>query len=318
MKILKILKRIKKIPWINKIRHRVELIVLRLFMLLIWSGNPGGLDQGAQICGWFAFKVLGVRKKVVLDNLRKSFPEKNEKEIKKIALGSYINLTKTVIDYTRFPVLNKRKIPDMFIMEGKEHLDWVLENGKGAVMVAGHFGSWELMGAALAQMGYSISYLVGEQHNKYVDDIMNEYREMMGINIIHMGVAVRGVIRTLRNNGMVALLADQNARKEGIFVDFFGRKASAHQGPAVFALKTKAPIIFGSTTFLANGGYKIKIELLTFDHVTKLTEENIRKVTQAHLNLLEKSIRQNPDHWFWMHRRWKTRPPEERKKTQNR
>jgi len=282
-------------------------------MLLIWSGNPGGLQRGAEICGWIAYTIFGTRKKVVLDNLRKSFPEKNDKEIKKIALNTYITFTKTVIDYIRFPVLDKRKIPDMFIIEGKKNLDWVLENGKGAVMVAGHFGSWELMGAALAQIGYPISYLVGEQHNKYVDDIMNEYRKMMGIHIIHMGVAVRGVIRTLRNNGLVALLADQNAGKDGIFIDFLGRKASAHQGPAVFALKTGAPIIFGSTVFLPNGKYKLTIELLTFNNLNKLTEENIRKVTQEHNNLLEKAIRKNPDHWFWMHKRWKTRPTEEKK-----
>jgi len=310
---LKFIKRMKKIPWIRKIQYRIELMFMRLFMLLIWSGNPGGLQRGAEICGWFAFKILKVRKKVVLENLRKSFPEKNEQEIAQIAKNTYINFTKTVIDYIRFPVLDKRKIPDMIKIEGKEHLDWVRENGKGAVMVAGHFGSWELMGAALALMGNPISYLVGKQHNKYIDDIMNEYRKMMGIHIIHMGIAVRGVIRTLRNNGMVALLADQNAGKEGIFIDFLGRKASAHQGPAVFAIKTGAPIIYASTTFLPKGGYKIKIELLTFENITTLTNENIRKVTQAHLNLLEKSIRKNPDHWFWMHRRWKTRPPEERK-----
>ncbi len=282
-------------------------------MLLIWSGNPGGLQRGAEICGWIAYKIFGTRKKVVLDNLRKSFPEKSEQEIREIALNTYVNFTKTVIDYIRFPILNKRKILDLFIIEGKENLDWIIENGKGAVMVAGHFGSWELMGAALAQMGYPISYLVGEQHNKYVDDIMNEYRKMMGIHIIHMGVAVRGVIRTLRNNGMVALLADQNAGKDGIFIDFLGRKASAHQGPAVFAIKTGAPIIFGSTTFLPNGKYKFTIKLLTFNHLNKLSEENIRKVTQAHNNLLEKAIRKNPDHWFWMHKRWKTRPSEEKK-----
>lgn len=311
---MKILKRIKKISWVKKTQHRIELIILRLFMLLIWSGNPGGLQRGAETAGWFAFKVLGVRKKIVLDNLRKSFPEKDEQEITYIAYRTYVNFTKTVIDYIRFPILTKAQILQMCTIEGKQHLDWVQKNGKGAVIVAGHFGSWELMGAALSHMGYPISYLVGEQHNKRVDDIMNEYREMMGIHIIHMGVAVRGVIRTLRNNGMVALLADQNAGKEGIFVDFLGRKASAHQGPAVFALKTGAPIIYGSTTYQPGGKYKLNIELLTFENLKKLSDENIRTVTQAHLNLLEKSIRQNPDHWFWMHRRWKTRPPEERKK----
>lgn len=311
---MKVLKRIKKIPWVKKIRHQVELIFLKLFMLLIWSGNSGGLIKGADFFGWLIFKVFRVRKRVVLENLRMAFPDKDEKELSEIAVRSYQNFAKMVIDFMRFPVMDKKSFPELYTFEGKKCFDWIRENGKGGVMVAGHFGSWELMGAALAQLGYPINFLVGEQHNKYVDDIMNANRELMDIKIIHMGVAVRGVIRALRNNEMVALLADQNAGRDGIFVNFFGRKASAHRGPAVFALKTRAPILFGSSIRLPNGKHKLIAELLTFDHLKGLTEENIREVTQAHISLLENAIRKYPDHWFWMHRRWKYRPPEERKK----
>jgi KDO2-lipid IV(A) lauroyltransferase len=109
------------------------------------------------------------------------------------------------------------------------------------------------------------------------------------------------------------MLADQDAGTDGVFVDFLGRKASNHQGPAVFALRTGAPIIFGSAIRQPDGRHRVVAELLRFDELTEVTPENIRIVTQAYANLLEKMVRQYPDHWFWMHRRWKTRPAENQK-----
>ena len=139
--------------------------------------------------------------------------------------------------------------------------------------------------------------------------MMNDNRRMMGIKIIHMGMAVRGVIKTLRQNGFVALLADQDAHKTGVFVDFLGRPSSTHQGPAIFAIKTGAPILFGSAIRLSKGRMRIEFELLRFDHLKDITPSNIKTVTQAHASVLEKYVRRYPNHWFWMHRRWKTRSP---------
>jgi KDO2-lipid IV(A) lauroyltransferase len=89
-----------------------------------------------------------------------------------------------------------------------------------------------------------------------------------------------------------------------------GRKASNHQGPAVFALRTGAPIIFGSAIRQPDGRHRMVAQLLRFDELTEVTPENIRIVTQGYTNLLEKMVRQYPDHWFWMHKRWKTPPPQ--------
>ena len=296
----------------KKIRYRIEFLFVRIELLLIWSASHSAALKGAEVLGWFVFSVLRVRRKVVLDNLRQAFPDKSPGELLSIAKVSYQNFAKMVVDYMRFPVMDRGTILSLCKLEkgGKEKLEWLIHNGKGAMMVAGHFGSWELMGAALAQMGYTISFLVGEQHNKFVDQMMNDYRRLKGIQIIHMGMAVRGVIRTLRNNGFVALLADQDAHKEGVFIDFLGRQSSTHQGPAVFALKIGSPVVFGSAVRLPKGKMRIEIELLRFDRLKGITPENVKIVTQAHAAVLEKMIRKYPDHWFWMHRRWKTKPPQ--------
>lgn len=293
--------------WKN-LRHYVEYLFVRGMVIVIWMASLKATLIFADILGWFAFSVLRVRRKVAEDNVRRAFPEKSREEILAIARRSYQNFAKMVFEYIRFPLLKREDVLSLCTIEGEEHLTQALKRGKGGMMVAGHFGNWELMGAYLSQKGYPISFLVGEQHNSRVDDMMNDHRRCMGIGIIHMGVAVRGVIKALRDNRFVALLSDQDARDMGVFVDFFGRKASTHQGPAVFALKTGAPILFGSIIRLPGGRHRIVAEALHFDHLEGVTPENIQEVTQAHTALLERAIRAHPDHWFWMHKRWKTRP----------
>ena len=299
---------------LKKTRHHIEYFSLLGLVLLVWMLSLRGILLLGDLLGWFAFSILGVRRKVVLDNLSHAFPEKSRGELLAIARRSYQNFAKMTLEYMRFPRMSGQDVLSLCRLEGRENLDFALKKGKGAVLVGGHFGNWELMGAFFVQLGYPVSFLVGEQHNKLVDNMMNENRILMGIRIIHMGMAVRGVLKALRNNGFVALLSDQDAGPDGVFVDFFGRPASTPQGPAVFVLKTGAPIIFGSAIRLPRGKHRIICKLLTFEHLHGVTPENIQKVTQSYTNLLEEAVRLYPDHWFWMHRRWKSRPPREMEK----
>jgi KDO2-lipid IV(A) lauroyltransferase len=205
-----------------------------------------------------------------------------------------------------FPVLKNDKLDGLVEFEGLENIDRALSEKKGAVMIAGHFGSWELMGAATRQKGYPIDFLVGEQHNLLVDDMMNEYRQLMGIGIIKMGVATRGVIKALRNNRFVAMLSDQDAGRDGTMVSFFGYPASTPKGPAAFALKTDAQIIMGFIIRQDNKKQRIIFEKPIHIQKSEDKEEDIKNLTQAYTSLLEDYIRKYPDHWFWPHRRWKS------------
>ncbi len=293
----------------KKRQHRIELFFVRSLQLILWSVPINTALAIADVVGWFIFSIVRIRRKVVLKNLQRAFPSKTYRERVKIAKKTYQNFTKMAFEYMRFPIIKKDELFSLCRLKGGEHIEWALKNGKGSVLVAGHFGNWELMGGYLSMSGYPISFLVGKQHNGFIDELMNKYRRLMGVDIIPMGYAVRGVIRALRNNKFVALLSDQDARRNGVFVDFFGIKASTPQGPAVFALKTGAPIIFGSAIRVKGARHLFKLQLLRFDHLDGITPENIQEVTQAYTSLLEQHIREHPDHWFWMHKRWKTRFP---------
>jgi Kdo2-lipid IVA lauroyltransferase/acyltransferase len=290
----------------KKIQHRLEFwLVLSLgFVLRLYPYRVSLFF--ANIIGDILFLLGRKRRKITLENLKRSFPDKDKKELKQIAKRAYRNIAKSLTEYMLFPKLDKGRILRLVEFEGLEVFDSALQEGKGAVLVTGHFGSWELMGAATSQKGYPIDFLVGEQHNRLVDNLMNEHRMMMGIGIIKMGAAAKGVIKALKENRFVAMLSDQDAGKDGTIVDFLGFPASTPKGPAAFSLKTNAPMIMGF--IIRTNGKRQKIILESVEPIEKTSnkEEDIKRLTQAYTSVLEKYIRMHPDHWYWLHRRWKS------------
>ena len=123
-----------------------------------------------------------------------------------------------------------------------------------------------------------------------------------------MGMSVREIIRTLQQGGIIALVADQTAPKESVSVEFFGRQVPTFEGPAVFCLKTGAPIVLGCTVRQNDGNYTMHLEHVPSDDLVHYSEENVRELTQRQVRLTEEIIQQHPEQWMWMHKRWKHVP----------
>jgi KDO2-lipid IV(A) lauroyltransferase len=279
-------------------------------MLILWSVPLPLVYRVADCLGWFTFHVLRIRRDVSLENLARAFPEKPEGERRKIAQRAYRNVAKMACEFVRFPVMKKEDVLSQCRYVGWEMLEAARRMNRGAILVSGHFGNWELLGASIAQMGYPVAFVVKPQHNRLVDEMINRNRNSMGARVIPLGLGIRGVLKALKQKQFVALLADQDAGPLGKFVDFLGRPSSTHQGVAAFVLKTGAPLVFGVSVREPRGVHRIHVHMLTFDHLNGITDENIQEVTQAHASLLESYIRKYPDHWFWMHKRWKTQQPQ--------
>lgn len=267
--------------------------------VVLWKGKMIGL---------FFYYLVPIRKSVTLKNISTTFPKKSEKEVKRIAKNTYIQFGKNITEFMRLPKLNKKECFNRVTFFNQHLFQEAHEAGKGAVLLSGHFGNWEMMGAAISYLGYPMAGIVKEQRNNFIDKIIDNSRRKVGIETIPLGMALRGVLRALKNGRFVAILGDQDAHDEGVFVDFLGRPSATAQGPAIFALKTGAPIIFGSCVRTKNGDYEVHVEKIKSDDLNGLSEENIKILTQRHATVLEKSIRTWPDHWFWMHKRWKTKP----------
>lgn len=280
------------------------LIALPAIFPYRFSVRLGGL------LGIVAFDFVRIRRRVTLENLARALGERLD-ELERVRIGrrSYVNFAKSMVEFASLERLKRDTLRRLVTLHGKEHLEAALSRGRGAVVVAGHFGSWELLGAAAVAYGFPADFLVGEQTNRLVDDLMNRLRSDAGIGIIARGIAARGVFTSLKKNRIVALLSDQDARKAGIFVDFFGTAASTYPGAAQFAYRADCPIVFCYIVRRSGETHDVffvpPIEVRT--DVER--EQEVARLTAAHTEALERCVTRYPDHYFWAHRRWKTRPP---------
>ena len=259
--------------------------------------------------GDIAFSLLRIRRKVVLKNLSFAFPSAARSEIKDIAADTYRYSGMSFVELMRSPKLNERNLREYVEFEGLEHLDKLLAEKTGAVLVGAHFGNWEIMGAAICQRGYPMDVLVFKQHNEYFNDMVDSYRNRLGIGLIQLKFALRTGLKALKNGRFVAFLADQDAgKRDGIFVDFFGRDASTNQGAAVFALKTGVPVIMAFCV-RDRSFYRHKVKFIPLDfRKSGNYGEDIKNITALYTKVTESFIRRHPEHWFWYHKRWKTAP----------
>ena len=261
--------------------------------------------------GKFTFSVLRIRRTVTLANLRGAFPEKAEAEILAIARRNYENFGMMMLEYLRLPKMSAPELAEVVAFRSAEHAaPWqqAMQQGKGAVCMTGHFGNWEYMGAMVAQH-YPMAFLYQPQNNPYADALIRRTRERVHMHSIPRH-SVRDILKALRQKKFVAILADQDAGRNGVFVDFMGRPASTAQGPAAFILKTGAPILFVVSLRQPGGRHLVESEALYFGDlpVSWSEDEKLHHITQQWTKVLEKYVRRHPDHWFWMHRRWKTSP----------
>lgn len=290
--------------------HRLEYAAARAVQALICALPAGAARELGAGLGTLAY-ALGIRRGVVRAHLSRIFGgERSEAELSRIARESYRNFGRTTFEYARFPRLTPEAIEETVSLEGEEHLDRALSEERGAILVAGHFGNWELA-ATLATMGYPLTFLVGEQHNTLVDGLMNRLRARFGVELVPLTGSLMGVLRALRRNRIVAMLSDQDAGRSGIFVDFLGLPASTPYGPGRIAARTGAPLVPGNAVRRARGRHSLVIcPPVEPPPEGASPEEAARHYTQAYTTALEGFVRRHPEQYFWMHRRWKTRPPE--------
>jgi KDO2-lipid IV(A) lauroyltransferase len=246
-------------------------------------------------------------RKVALQNLHVAFgQEKSESEINAIARKTFQHLGMMVIEFFRIPRMDTETFKEKVSIEGLDEALKILEKKKGALLLIGHFGNWELMGLMSKVIGNPIMVIAKPvKKNRRVDRLITEIRRAAGLEVIPPEKASRKVIKALSQNRVVGILMDQRAkRSEGIWADFFGRKAPTTPGLAVLAMKTRAPVV---PVFMIRNGFQ-KHRLLIKEPLELVETGNIKKDVEANTQLfnhtLESIIREYPDQWFWVHRRW--------------
>jgi len=244
---------------------------------------------------------------VAIQNLQMAFGhEKSVSEIRDIARRTFQNLGMTGMEFFRIPRMDVKTFKERVKIEGLEEALKLFQKGKGIFLLLSHFGNWEMMGVMSKVIGQPIMVLAKPMKRKeLLDEWIGKIRSASGLEVISAVNAGRKVIRALSQNRVVGILIDQRAkRSEGIWADFFGKKAPTTPGLAVLAMKTGAPVL---PVFMVRDGFqghrliiKEPLELIRTGDIKRDVEAN----TQLFNRTLESMIRQYPDQWFWVHRRW--------------
>ncbi|MBI5190011.1 MAG: lysophospholipid acyltransferase family protein [Nitrospirae bacterium] len=305
----------KKTTWARKLGWAVEYMAamagVGVFHLMpfTWAVRLGGL------LGSLWYYVDQRHRTVTLDNLKLAFTGKSPEELEKIAKRAYRNLGYSAAEFIRSNRYGEHPIEAYVEFVNYDSFVRAHAKGKGVLFVTGHFGSWELMAMAHAYSGNPSSAVVRPLDNPYLDRMVTRLRTRCGNSMINKSRGMREILRALDKGRGVGILLDQNvAKREGVFVDFFGRPACTNKGLAIIARKTQAPVVptFIVRKSLTRHKYVFGDEIPLIDTGDK--DADILENTQAYTRAIEDMVRKHPDHWFWMHRRWKTRPDDERER----
>jgi Kdo2-lipid IVA lauroyltransferase/acyltransferase len=289
--------------------HRIQYALYRgLAGMVLVLPESLALAVGSAL-GWLGGSVFRIRRRVVDENLRRAFPDRDPAWRRRVASACYRHLGRQAVVFLRLSRMGAEVVRARTEVVGFDEVVEAADRGSGVVFATGHLGNWELGGAAVAVRGVPLDVVARRQRNPWFDRHIRRTRERLGMRVIYRDEATREALRTLRGGGAVALAADQHAPTGALLVDFFGVPAATARGPALLALRTGAPLITAFSTALsgAPGRYRVRFEALRKPD-TGDPDEDLRLLTRAYLAALEEAIRETPEQYFWLHRRWKARP----------
>jgi KDO2-lipid IV(A) lauroyltransferase len=258
--------------------------------------------------GRLAFRLDRRHRAIAVENLTWAFPgEYTPGEIETLARAVFVNLSRTAVDVARSDRLLRRPAPDVVIMEGFDRMLEARRRGKGVLFITAHFGPWELLPLIIALRSGPGHMVARPLDNPRLDDLLTAMRERGGNRVIRKRDAVQAIIQVLRRGETVGILIDQHiSEQDGVVVPFFGRPASTASAPALIAMRSGAAVFPMGILREGRGRYRVRaaeeVPVLRSGDLRADLVENTARFTAA----IEAIIRERPDHWFWVHRRWKT------------
>jgi KDO2-lipid IV(A) lauroyltransferase len=265
----------------------------------------------AKLIGTILFRLDRKHRERAMSNLRRSFPHLSERQLTRLAhesmqhmcmLGVEVMFTTRLIRIDTFSrhvrLVNFRPV-----------LELLLKREQGLILLTGHYGNWEILGYVLATLGFPTVSVARPLDNPYVSEWVFGVRERTGQKIIAKKGAVTEISEALDAHGAVGFIADQNAGSKGLFVDFFGRKASTYKSIALVAMQYEIPVIIGYARRTSRPfHFEIGMQDIICLEDWKTQDDPVRYITQRYTKAIEDTVRADPAQYLWVHRRWKTRP----------
>lgn len=292
--------------------HRIEYFFVKLLFFIFSNLSVPAGKRAAGIIFLLLSRVFRYREKVIRENLNRVYGQHWPKPEGQMIGDIYRNFVYLWMEFLQSDRLKADTIEKYFTFHDLHLLSEALQQGRGVILMSGHIGNFEWLGQALALQGFPIVAIAKKQSNPHVDAFITRKRQQNGARITYIKTAMADCLKALQDKEIVALVTDQDARKKGVFVDFLGVASSTAVGPAVFHLRTGAPILFVVAIRRDYGRFDVFLEKVEDGPAQDISDERIIDITQRHTRILDKWIRRHPEQWFWMHRRWKTQPPAEK------
>ena len=302
----------------NDFIDRLQYVGLRLvhMMMHCW---PVDLNlRLARLIGDGLYYFDAKHRKRATGNIRRSFPHYSEVDCQRLARESLRQMIMLFVEvlFTVRLIRIDTFTRHVRLGEFQDTLKLLMRRHGGLMMVTGHYGNWEILGYVMGVLGFPTVSVARPLDNVYVNRWLLGTRERMGQRIVDKKGATQDITRTLDGGGTVGFIADQNAGPKGLFVDFFGRKASTYKSIGLLAMQYDVPVVIG---YARRVGTNFDFEIGTSDIIQpadwKAQDKPLHYITQRYTAAIEKFVIEDPGQYLWVHRRWKTRPKGEAPET---
>lgn len=255
------------------------------------------------------YYLVGYRKKVVFDNLQKSFPEKSVREIKAIQKRFYKNLADVIVEILKTNSISEKEMAKRVVIKNPEVIEEIVAGEEQSILgLTGHICNWEwILQGSCIHLGFPVDAVYKKLSSKKFDKFMFRLRSTFGGAPVEMNNFAREIIRRKRTARAYALIADQSPKKEHIklWVPFLNRKTGFYEGPATIAGMMKMPVLYVGMKRVKKGYYEVFFEVLATPPYEK---KELHKIIEKYAQRLEEQIKASPADWLWSHRRWKHSP----------
>lgn len=291
-------------PALRQCGHALQYWPLRICVGVLGRLPPRVVRPICAGCAVVARRAWPGRARRAYESLRIAFPERSQRECRAIVHATYRHFAELGADVARA----RRRIGGLCEMTRAVGAIAVLRDvasaGRGGVIVTGHFGNWELAAAILGRAGFDVAVVSRRYRNPLIQCAMERLRQEFGVAVLYTDGGLAPMRRAVRRGTFVAFVADKRLKRARIPAEFFGRPVLVPAGPALLAVTTGAPLIFGAAVKCADRRLELVVGSPTVPQRSGGRAE-IARLTQAHVSGLEAAIRRAPEQWIWFHDRWR-------------
>jgi len=295
----------------NKVLDYLTYVALRLFAMFVHVFPPRANYRTAALIGWVICRFDRRHRRIAEEHLRRSFPDWDEQHVRRVAAESikhmvYLGLEVLLTTRLITPIRWQRHVK---LAGLAPVLRMLLANRRGLILVTGHYGSFELVGYTMATLGFPSVSVFRPLDNPWINDFVMGVRQRTGQGILRKKGATAMMEDVLAARGTLAFIADQDAGRKGLFVDFFGRPASTYKSIGLMAMQFGVPIVVGYGRRLGEDfHFEMGVQRIIQPHEWEGKDDPLLWITQEYTAALEQIVRRDPEQYLWVHRRWKHRP----------